>query len=406
MKRSLFTQENSSMNKQLIKKAAANAGRVMMVSGLTACGGGSSSDGDDPIAPGGETPTDSSLKSVTIDASAGGFGAAADDPTNKYTYFNFDRGEVVDLSDSDAETSNDWHIAFKRTNIRLNGGVSGPAEVSGAVADAQDEYYDSDDEPVASVFLNVTPDAELSSLDAVITDDGLTYELDRNEPKIVGDGGDESWFSYNTTTHAITANADVWNIVRGASGGSYAKVRATNILQADREITLELEIQGTGETAFDVNPVQWTASIGADGGSLCYDFDTRAELVCAENESDWDLQLEVSADGRSWNMWTNGGIKGEGADGARFGPVSTEEISTYASAADVPGFFKDEPSGVFVDHDWYTYNLQGQHKLYPNYRVYIVDTGSEKYKFQITSYYHPEEGTSGVLSLRYAPLDQ
>ena len=57
-----------------------------------------------------------------------------------------------------------------------------------------------------------------------------------------------------------------------------------------------------------------------------------------------------------------------------------------------------------MDSNWYAYSLQGQHKIYPNYRVYVADTGSEKYKFQITSYYDPDDGTSGVLSLRYAPL--
>ena len=228
------------------------------------------------------------------------------------------------LTDEESESSTDWHIAFKRTKTKLNGGVSGPGTVSGAVADPQNEYYDAADEALASVFLNVTPDDELASLAAVTSVEGLTFQQDRNEPEIIGDGGESSWYKYDFATHAISANPDAWNVVRGAAGDSYAQVHVTSIVQASRDITVEMFIQGAGETAFDLNPTQWTASLGADGGSLCFDFDTEAEVACVDDATIWDLQLEVSADGRSWNMWTNGGIKGEGSHGARFGTVSAQ----------------------------------------------------------------------------------
>lgn len=397
------------MKTTTLKLAAQLASATLLASVLTACSTSDSSTNNDPNPDPDSMPEnqdESSVKSVVVNASAGGFGAAADDPTNKYTYFSFTAGEVVELTDDESESSSDWHIAFKRTKTKLNGGVSGPGGVSGTVGDLQSEYYDTEDEPISSVFLNVTTDDELASLEAVTSDSGLTYQQDENVPEIPGDGGEESWFSYDFSTHAITANTRAWNIVRGAAGDSFAQVRVTDIVQASRDITLEMYIQSSGETAFDINPTEWNANIGADGGSLCYDFDTAAEVVCADNEAIWDLQVEVTADGRTWNMWTNGGIKGEGTSGAKFGTVAPESIGNYASAAEVPGFFADAPSGVFLDSNWYAYSLQGQHKIYPNYRVYIANTGSEKYKFQITSYYDATEGTSGVLSLRYAPFTE
>jgi hypothetical protein len=64
-----------------------------------------------------------------IDTTAGG-----QSPTMSYVYVKFtDTGVMrLDLSDSDAFASTDWHMAFRRFVIRLNSGVSGPSCVTGA----------------------------------------------------------------------------------------------------------------------------------------------------------------------------------------------------------------------------------------------------------------------------------
>ena len=52
---------------------------------------------------------------------------------------------------------------------------------------------------------------------------------------------------------------------------------------------------------------------------------------------------------------------------------------------------------------WY---YSGNHKIYPNYRVYLLDDGNgTKYAIQISSYYHPDTETSGHISLRYRELE-
>ncbi len=107
---------------------------------MSGCGGdGSNNDNPNPLP--------DTLGSVQIDATAGGFGTDPNDPANKYAYFNLDSGQVIELTDSEAAASENWHIAFKRTNVKLNGGVSGPASVKGVVADAQDDFYDGNGDP-------------------------------------------------------------------------------------------------------------------------------------------------------------------------------------------------------------------------------------------------------------------
>ncbi len=346
---------------------------------------------------------DNSMRTIEIDASAGGFRAPADDPKKKYTYFDLDTGAIIELTDAEAESNMDWDVAFKRTKPKINGGASGPGSAKGALADAQDEFYDTDGSPNASTFFSATPEFELASFEAVTTAEGLDFSADRKSPEIVNDGGEKSWFSYDHVTHSLSANPNAWNLVRGADGSSYAKMHVTEIVQADRAITVDMYIQGAGETAFDMNPTTFTATLGADGGAACYDFDTKAEVDCTTAAAEWDIQIEVA--GRSWNIWTNGGLRGDGSKGGRFGTVSAETIGNYPDAESVPKFFADAPSGVLLDSPtrWYAYSLQGNHKLWPNYRVYVIDTGDNQFKVQILGYYDAS-GTSGFITLRYAGL--
>ena len=48
------------------------------------------------------------------------------DATNReaWAYFSFDSGDVVEIED--AENSEGWDIGFQRTQVKLNGGISGP----------------------------------------------------------------------------------------------------------------------------------------------------------------------------------------------------------------------------------------------------------------------------------------
>lgn len=378
---------------------------------LSGCGGGG---GNIPATPPANTgsnhnPPAGTTVTVQIDATAGGFGAGPGDPANKYTYFNFDTGREVDLDDASAVTSGAWHIAFKRTSIRLNGGVSGPGAVQGAIADAQNDFYDAvTGEPNVSVFTNATADSELAAFDAVTSADGLTFEQDRYVPYIRGDGTSEGWWLYaGPPTHAISANPDQWWLVRSAAADSYAKFHVTDIVQPSRDITLELFIQGAADSAFPATPTAWTAAIGASGGSKCFDIDSAAEVNCAS--PGWDIKVEVA--GRDWKIWTNGGVSGSGGGGA-FGPFDTAAIAAYASGTvnpggvDITGMYRqDSAGGLFKDNTWYAYNILkvSPPVLWPNYRVYVIDTGSGFFKLQLLSYYD-QAGVSGNYTVRYAPV--
>ncbi len=389
---------------QVIKPSLLNFAFIpIMLGTLVGCGGGSNGNDLDPNE--GSAKQDNA---ITINATAGGRGAAADDPANKYTYFNLATKAVVELSDAEAATSSDWHIAFKRTSIKLNGGVAGPGSVTGVLAAAQDDFYDVKGDPDNSVFLNASATSELATLNGVTSINGLALVEDRNIPYIKGDGSSDGWWLYaGPPTHVVSANADLWWLIKSATADSYAKFNVTHIVQTTRDITLDLFIQGTADSEFSSTATAWTAAIGAAGGSRCFDIDSVAQVDCSTAATDWDIKVEVVA--QSWNIWTNGGVSGSGSGGA-FGSFETTDIVNYVSGTvntsgtDISAMYgQDSAGGVFKDNSWYAYNLEANSKLWPNYRVYIIDTGSVQYKLQMLSFYDAA-GTSGMLKFRYQNL--
>jgi len=395
-----------------IFKLAVTALAVGSLGALAGCDSGSANpdneNNSNDSVPGKSVLDTSNIITKQIDATAGGRGASKTDPKNKYTYFDLDSGELVELTDAQALTNSEWDIAFKRTNFKLNGGVSGPGNVRGGIADAQDDFYDAAGEPDKAVFINASAETELPVFEAVSDLGDIKLSVDRNIPYIRGDGSNKGWWLYaGPPTHAISANPDQWWLIKSAAGDSYAKFNVTNIVQTSRDITLNLFIQDKTQTAFSSTATQWTAAIGAAGGSKCFDIDSASEVDCVVASADWDVKVEVV--GQAWNIWTNAGASGEGNGGA-FGPFDSTSIENYPSGAlningtDIRRMYgQDSQGGTFKDNTWYAYDLQDNNKLWPNYRVYAIDTGTSQYKLQVLSFYNAA-GTSGMIKFRYQRL--
>jgi len=106
-----------------------------------------------------DTSTDGDDFVTAVDASAGGYQNAANNPW-VYVKFTEDGAERVDIDDESALESMDWDMALRRFIIRLNGGSSGPScvgaasllessyddvtEVPEGISYAQDSYYTGD----------------------------------------------------------------------------------------------------------------------------------------------------------------------------------------------------------------------------------------------------------------------
>lgn len=122
------------------------------------------------------------------------------DATNKeeWTYFSFAAGDVVDVED--AATSEAWDIGFQRTQVKLNGGVSGPGE--GSV-----------------VMLTETTFAAVTAAPA----DG--YVADTADTLAIVPQSEKGWYLYTgAPTHWILPLEDRVFVVKTADG-TFAKLR-------------------------------------------------------------------------------------------------------------------------------------------------------------------------------------
>jgi hypothetical protein len=366
---------------------------------VTACGGGGS---DDPPADQDNLPQAEELTSLQIDAT---------DPS-RYVYLNLNTGQVVEVA-AQSESGPEWHIAFRRFNVKLNGGTSGDGNVAGALVGAQSDFYDNG-APNVSRFTGATADSERSVLMAEIAEpaagdwirDSVTTVLRGTSAT---DGG---WYIFNLADGTMLPNPDRGWLLRSGEGNSYARMHMTELTFATRSglgvqnFRFEFDVQPAGIPQFTGQAV-FQGSIPPGGGEVCFDFDANQTVACSGTA--WDLKIGFL--GRSFFLRTNGGVSGDGK-GAAFGPFDWTDLSAYASATIGPGgtplaglYVPDSSSGVFSEHPWYAYNLAGQNRLWPNYRVYLIDTDrtddtAPRYVLQIIGYYS-DAGISGYPQLRY-----
>lgn len=169
----------------------------------------------------------------------------------------------------------------------------------------------------------------------------------------------------------------------------------------------------------------WSFALPAKGEALCYDFDSQQTVANCQGTG-WDLK--VVGDGSSASFRTNGGVSGSGAGAAFGGPFdhAWSSLSTWASATvdpdgnEIPAtaFVADASSGVFsgdngIQSTAFEYDLQGDHRLWPTYNVFLISTDSSSsstastpmapvYALQIIGYYGGPTGTeSGHPTIRW-----
>ncbi len=362
---------------------------------LSACGGGSSNGISD--SEGGNGLPDN-VRAQQVDASS----------HDTATYLNLETGDVLALTEEEAAASSDWHLAFRRTNIQLNSGASGPGQVVGAIAADQADFYTSDGEPNSSVFLNATASSELEHLLAQMS------EPSRWTGDAVVSGFGNDWYVYSAGN--ITANPDNGWLVRSAESNSYARLRVNGIDfptqtgEGVKSFKIDFDVQPPAQSTF-TGTATFTGSISAAGGDLCFDFDSDTTVGC--DTTTWDIKLGFA--GRDFYLRSNSGSSGDGSGGV-IGAFGWTDLQTYTSATvspdggDLTGHYDaDTTGGIFSDASWYAYNLQGNHKLWPNYRVYLIDTDSTDdaspiYAMQVTGYYN-DSGDSGHPAIRWTVVE-
>lgn len=329
---------------------------------LAACDNTPTSGGTDEI----------EVLTVTLDGSAG------------WAYADLDAASpAITVANPAADAR--WDIAVNASNVMLNGGAAGPGGVAGWCVCQNENATNAEVQAFTAAsqlpaFNAVTAASAPAAADA--------WTADALAPAISG------WWSYNSTTHAVTADPSKVYYVRTAEGTGFAKLRVTGLADAQRthagKVTLEYAVQ-TSATA-PLGPTK-QATIDVSGGRVYFDLLSGAVSTAA----DWDLALE------GYDIRVNGGTSGSGQGGA---VAATAAFGAITNAAEPPAsvFRGDSYGGVFKAKPWYRYNLTGSdHQIWPTFNVYLLKRGDALFKVQLVSYYGPA-GETRRITLRYARI--
>ncbi|MBD3165129.1 hypothetical protein GF324_00865 [bacterium] len=325
---------------------------------------------------------------VWVDEEAGGGFYARLDATayDAYAYLSLADGEVVTVNDP--MNDNGWDLAFSRYNGKLNGGISGSAEVVGVDLDDIGHQHAMD-----YYALNEVPDVAEDEWEAD------AYDL------MVGD----NWYNYNPQTHEFSVNNNIF--VLNDTDGNYAKFRFPTLEGGGMgnmgTITIEYVYNADGSNDLNGDPV----SVELDGsdGEIYFSFSEGGEVEVADRMSStaWDLYIT------GFDVYTNGGVSGPG-DCAVYPMYQDEDdFEAVTMAPEGAPFFSDAVQSVFIGSvnetgsAWYEYNPQ-VHELVSKGHVYVIKATDDKhYKLEITNYYKEVDGEAdaGWVTMRYAALD-
>ncbi|MCU0621463.1 MAG: HmuY family protein [Gemmatimonadales bacterium] len=314
-----------------------------------------------------------------------------------YTYFNLETQDTVAVASPG--TSTDWDLAFRRFEVRLNGGVAGPKGVSG--------YNLQNNAGLTTAqFLALTPSNTTAAFDAIDEGDIPASGSFRTESLAEDFTG---WFRPTPTGLVANRNAAWKFTLPGGRGHALLRVLAitnesTNPSPTDgmEAIRLGYRLQPVGGALGPEDSVTVTMPSGSSG---VVNLQTKVvQLGVLPVTCDWDVRVS-----RAYEFQINEGATC-GAGTFPLQPGQTFASQTSASDAPqyapfialvsgpIPNGFED-PRGPFL------YGLNNDQLLYPTFNTYLVQVDDAVYKLQLTGYYNPLDPTqSGFPAIRFAQI--
>lgn len=315
------------------------------------------------------------------------------DAKSEFAYYDLDSGQELDITDEQAATNTEWDIAFYGTSVILNGGYSGPGDVKAYYTGNNADFRDEEGNAIAAKFMAATAESELQDYtDVTATDIPESSDFVTDEFTTIFQG----FYNYDFQTHVVTANAEQDYLIETSCG--YSQVHVTDLTTEGRyisTITLGNQYKHNDDQMFSVeNIIEVDMTACTDDVYVDLDMD---ELV--EADANWELKFTcVASQGADFEVLlgdsTIGLARDEESDWEKaLEYMGTDYINYYLKADGAETVFKNK-------HKWYEYDLDQQNQIWSQYGVYIIDTGTNKYKFQITSYYGLDGET--VLSRNYS----
>jgi hypothetical protein len=303
---------------------------------------------------------------------------------SSWKYYGFAVRETVLIDDNQALTDTSWDIAFKRDEVKLNGGISGSKHVA-AIDMAEIGSVDSTD------FAGVTDTSGI----------GMHHWQEDSYAYAVGD-----WYIYNMTPPRSIIPTNYVYTLKDAEG-KYVKFTVSGLYggggQYDMGSIIIRYVYAASGTDISGAGITDTIHVGPD--TAYYDFST-GEVVTPTSPStslDWDFAVA------SYDIHLNSSMFGPGQAAAYLNTDDSNnprtDFDNISEAETQPqAYSTDEVGSIFAD--WYNYNPD-THQLTSKNHVYLIKVGANIYKIQLLSYYKNINGqpVSGWYTYRWLRLD-
>lgn len=362
-----------------------------------------------------DTEVDEEPETVEFTANTDGSFTAQIDASDYANWVFVDLETMTQVEPATPTDSDQWDIAFQRTDIQLNGGLSGTGDLSGTAV-------------VGTSFadLTVAPSFADSTyfIDTDVNQDGeLEYGFGTFPAAL--SPFDSGWYNYNPSTHHITARDVVYVI--STLAGDYYKIQLLSYYNDDSV---------SGHISFDIASVS-APSDEADGcynGGELYtnvtnltDSAANAVTVDASDSSEYvyfDLELGSQvypcnvSNSTIWdigfsrtNIIINSGVSGSGSVQAGATDTAFDSLAAAGdlalnsdATADTLVFATTPVATASGDAGWYNYNFT-THQITVRDTRYVIQTNEGNFfKLELTGYY--SGGTSGFPQFNYAEIDE
>jgi hypothetical protein len=297
--------------------------------------------------------------------------------TDTLIRFSFQTGTLV-------AASGDWDVAFRRYEVRLNGGISGTKGVT-AFGVGNNKTATNDQ------ILAFTAENTLAGFDAIRA---------AQIPASADFGGDrlvENATGYLNLAGVPSANATAFWKVKLATGG-FALLRVTAISFTPQFSLQSATIESRLQTGTTLGAPR-TLVITPAGATASVNLTTNTQVTV--NGCNWDVQFNPQSLALSVNSGCSAGTFPGGASPAFADVTSASDAAQYG--AFLAGLTGPVPNSITDVNAPFRYNLQGNNRLHPTFNTYLIKSGTRVFKLQVTNYYGAD-GSSGRLTIRYAQI--
>ncbi|MEW6775124.1 MAG: HmuY family protein [Bdellovibrionota bacterium] len=366
------------------------------------------------------------------------------DPDDDEDWVYVDLATMTEVTPETPDDSDDWDIAFQRSNIKLNGGANGTGNVAaaGLVVPDDTELGDVGAAPFLSTFEfheDIENPEEEFSTGFVLTNLPGDPEAD-----------DFGWYHYDGVTHQLTARENVVYVIRSRAGDYYAfhmvgwknEAGTSGYPHFYWKLLDDPELPCPLADAVDPPLILHTVNgdstlttcVNASSTEVTRHLDLETGNLVDPAASDaWDIGI------RRYRVILNGGANSDGGGDAAMaafeeGDMDFDSLSMAPGEGEDEGemeYFQDTVEGVSdsnpfnsqpaytddpeVEGDtnfgWVVYALFGPGSIFTRDAVYIVRSadGAHYYKIQFVTYYRNSTaifgGTSAYVTFHWAEID-